>query len=160
MEKEMWNWIVDNLDKICKYVERNSRISRIESEDIRQEICFLLCQKKELAKEIYYGNKTSYLKQLVKRVIYEKNGDMYFSSIQENKQYFSRFQRIQKTCEKYNVLMIEENAYKISHLMEHEGYSREEYSINHIVRLLGEKHESEILNNFEKEEKLHLSGGR
>ena len=79
-------------------------------------------------------------------MIYELRAGQYFS----NKEYFSRFQRIEFVCQKYGIEMSPENAYKISNMMEHENYCKEEFSICHISKLLKEKKEKEVLLKFEE----------
>ena len=137
----MWEWITATLDDVCRKSDTAVLSSSLETDDIKSEVCMVLLKDKELAKNIYERKDAAYLRKLVKRTVYELRAGMYF----DNKQYFSRFQRIEFVCQKYGIEMLPENAYKISHMMEHENYCKEEFSIYHISKLLKEKKESETL---------------
>ena len=142
----MWEWIMATLDHICQKNNVAVLSNSLEADDIKSEVCILLLKNKELAKNIYEKKDFFYLRKLVKRMIYELRAGQYFS----NKEYFSRFQRIEFVCQKYGIEMSPENAYKISNMMEHENYCKEEFSICHISKLLKEKKEKEVLLKFEE----------
>ena len=111
-EKNIWEWITKKLDEICTNSIINNK--KIDADDIKQEVCLLLLQDHKTAEKIYQEKNFSYLRKIVVRTIYETRGKIYF----ENKRYFCRFQKIEEICEKYNIPLEVENAYKISCVME------------------------------------------
>lgn len=145
MGTEMWEWITKTLNEISKSGDAILIHRYADVDDIRSEVCMKLLEDTKTAEKIYKEKNVPYLRKLVNRTIYEIRSGIYF----DNKEYFSRFQRIRKICEKYSISMIEENAYKISFAMQYENYSREEFGIKHIVKLLKEMHPENLLLNKE-----------
>ena len=140
----MWDWMMSALNEICRESDADI-LYNMELDDIKSELLLKLLKERKLAEEIYQSKNKKYLRKLVNRMIYELRAGMYF----KNKEYFSRFQRIEFVCQKYGIPMLKENAYKIHHMMEYENYNREEFSICHISKLLNEKKENEIFLKFE-----------
>jgi len=145
MQEEMWEWIIKNLNKLIKENDINSIKAHLETDDVKSEVCMVLLQDKSMAEAIYQKRNTAYLNKMIKHTIYEMKSRHHF----KNKVEFSRFQRIQLVCEKYGIDMIPANAYKISHIMEHDNYSTEEFSIVHIIKILKEYKEDDILLKYE-----------
>ncbi|MCM1231608.1 MAG: hypothetical protein NC489_15935 [Ruminococcus flavefaciens] len=114
----MWNWIMNELYNACKTVGV-SKSSGAETDDVVQDVCIQLLEKKEYAKEIYDGRKTWLLAKLVKAQIYESKSKLFF----ENKMELSRYQRIISVCDRYGIEPDPANAYKISAVMNERTYS-------------------------------------
>lgn len=132
----MWEWILETLNRLCRSDNIGSIKGIAEADDIKQEVCLYLTEHKKEAEEIYKKQKVAYLNKLVKRVIY----GMKVKTECEQKRNFSSYQRIQSICEKYQIPMIVENAYKISHMLESENYNSEEFTIQHIIRFINSVH--------------------
>lgn len=136
----MWNWILETLNRLCRSDNINSIKGIAEADDIKQEVCLYLLKHPKEAEEIYRDKKTHYLNRIMLHIIYDAKGKREYKS-RDN---FSCYQRIQNICEKYQIPMTVENAYKISHMMEYENYSNEEFSIQNIIMLLKVKRQPEI----------------
>ena len=89
-----------------------------------------------MAEEIYVRQKVAYLNKIMKHVIY----GMKAKTECERKQEFSSYKRMLDICEKYQISMTVENAYKISHIMEAENYSSEEFTIQNVINFIDSKH--------------------
>lgn len=125
----MWEWIMNELYTVCK-ATGISKSSGTETDDVVQDVCMQLLQRKEYAKEIYENKKTGLLLKLVKAQAYESKSRLFF----ENKVELSRYQRIVSVCERYGIEPDSANAYKISALM-----NEQQYSIAMIASLLEAK---------------------
>ena len=140
MKQEMWQWIIEILNRVCGNADVISVKKYADVDDVRSEVYLILLNNPKIAEKIYEEKNIAYLRKLVKRAIYEINSGMHCS----NKMYFYRIQKIQEVCQKYHIPMKEENAYKISYVMQYENYSREEYGIKHVSKLLSDWRETDI----------------
>lgn len=136
----MWNWILETLDRLCKADNISSVKGFTEADDIKQEACLYLLNHLKVAEDIYKNKKINYLNRIVIHIIYDKKGKNEY----QNKYNFSCYQRIQNICEMYHIPMIVENAYKISHMMEYENYSSEEFDIQNVIKLLNVRNQTEL----------------
>lgn len=127
----MWEWILSELRKVVKALPLNDCIVGIEKDDIVSLVTVSLCQNPDMAKRIYENKEIGLLYTLAKKEIYNQRGKMFF----ENKQEFSRFQRIMAVCEKYDIEPVPSNAYKISAILEN-GFAN--FTISGVITLLSQ----------------------
>lgn len=115
----MWEWILQELtkqvNKICHgYIDEIT-----DKEDIIAEVCEKLVAKPELAEQIYNEKKTRYLAALLVTQLYEHSSKKQF----DNKIDYVRYGKIKEICEKYDIQIIPQNAYKISALLNNKELS-------------------------------------
>lgn len=127
----MWEWIMNELRKVVKALPLNDSIIGVEKDDIVSIVIMYLCQNTDVAKRIYENKEIGFLYTLAKKEIYNQKGKMFF----ENKQEFSRFQRIMAVCERHGIEPEAKNAYKISALLEN-GFAN--FTISRVVTLLSQ----------------------
>ncbi len=125
----MWAWILDELRKIVYSLKVNRTITSVDEDDIISEIVLYLCQNQNVAEDIYNNKKISFLYSLARKEIYNQQGQQFFN----NKMEFSWWQRIKDVCEKYEIEMRPENAYKISAILEETSPN---FNISGIINLL------------------------
>lgn len=142
----MWEWILEMLNRLCRSDNIGSVKGIAEADDIKQEVCLYLLKHPKLAEDIYRNKKTHYLSRIVIHTIYEKKG----RNEHKSKCDFSCYQKIQYICEKYQIPMTVENAYKISHMMESENYSSKEFAVQNVIRLLEVRNNPEMLVAFDE----------
>lgn len=123
----MWEWIYNELFKQMKtFKGLNGR--QIDKDDVIGNVSLYLCQHKEEACKIYKEKKKSILYQMLKHEIYAISGMRVF----KDKMEYSRFQRIKKICQEYNIEIKKENAYKIFALLD----NSENFTINGIEHII------------------------
>ena len=113
--ERMYKWLRQGAKESCAYVGVNTKLleySDIE-EDIIQEFCLEMIKNEKLAEKIYREKNMALICTIIKRLIYESRSSLYFN----NKMDFSRYQKIERICEEYNIRIEPYNAYKISELM-------------------------------------------
>ena len=127
----MWEWIITELRKIVKILPLSNCVTGIEKDDIISIVLVYLFQNKSIAKKIYENKEIGLLYTIAKKEIYNQRGKLFF----DNKQDFSRFQRIMAACEKYGIEPKVENAYKIAVVLEDEFAN---FTISGVVSLLSQ----------------------
>ena len=110
----MWEWLMNELKKIVYSLRVNRTIVAVGEDDIVMEIMLYLWQDKDLAEEIYQNKKIGLLYHMAKKEIYECKSKQFF----DNKMQFSWWQRVKEVCDKYNIEMRPENAYKVAAILE------------------------------------------
>ena len=111
-----WKWFFIELKRIFRKTSVNPKcIGNDENvEDLVQDTILILLKQPNLAEKIYEENNVNLLASIAKKQIFKSRAKLYFS----NKEAFSRYQKVLKVCEMYQIEAIPENAYKISGLIE------------------------------------------
>jgi hypothetical protein len=130
-ENEMYAWFADIAIKTCGVCKINNNIFRDSKiiDDIVQSFLLELSKDKNKTVVLYEKKNVSVVVSMVKRTIYQYYGEIFF----KNKMDYSRYQKIEAVCEKYNIPAKPEYAYKISGLMD------DKLSIPLIITLLESK---------------------
>ena len=136
----MWSCLTQDITRACKMVRFNSNIlGNTASEDVGQNVLLYLLEHPDTAELLLQlrskdeRKSMQYLIRLVKAEIFDMQAksQMVFAS----KDMYSRYQRVVKVCEKYNIEPVPENAYKIAGIMDDD----KTFSIAIVASLLEEE---------------------
>lgn len=145
-DQTMWEWIFEEICKSVRYVSINKGYG-FSKDDIISEVSLQLVSNKERAEEIYRKKEGKIIYMMCRHAVYEQKSKRFFSSPIE----YSRYQRIREVCEKYDIEFEEENAYKISAILESDKPQKAEpFSITAVKNLIA-KSKDAVKYEYEKE---------